>query len=203
MRKLHIVIIVALAVTTVAGMVFAAIAQFASSAKSQELATAQYANASTQMALRATASAAATAQAATATAQAATTTAQAATMTAQSATMIVQSVTMIAQASIIDAEFREVVDLRTQLAASDCASKPSSIDYSSNSSVSNSLKMWLENTYETISDARWERVWNNSRTMTYKLTGKYLHVFIVYFDESDMGHTNAVFDVSGACWLDR
>jgi hypothetical protein len=197
MRKLRI-IIVALTVTTVAGLVFAAIAQSASSAKSQELATAQYANASTQVALRATASAAATAQSAAATAQSAA-------ATAQSATATIQSATMTAQASIMDAEFREVTDLRSQLAASDCASKPSKIDYSSNSSVSNSLKMWLENTYETIFDVRWERVWNNSRTMTYKLTGKYLHVFIVYFDESVTGliHINAVFDVDQACWLDR
>lgn len=195
MRKLHIVIIVALACTTVAEMVFAAIAQSASSSKSQELATAQYENASTQEALRATASAAATSQSVAATAQSVAATAQSAAATVQSEVRA-QHATVVAQSS-------QIRDLRIQLAASNCVLKPSSIDYSSASSVSNSLKTWLEDTHGSIDDSKWDVIWNNSRTTTFNLTGEYLYVFIAFFDEPELGKTNAVFDVSNMCWLDR
>lgn len=196
MKKLHIVTIIFLTITTVVGIVFAAITQTVSSAKSQELAAVKNANASTQMALGTTVSAAATERYSTATAQSSL-------ATAQSAKDTILSATMAAQASIMDSQSREVDDLRSQLANSDCASQPSSIDYSSNTSVSNSLMTWVKNSKESIDTSDWDLVWANSKTTIYKLYGQYLHVFIVFFDEPNTNSANQVFDVNFMCWLDR
>lgn len=84
-----------------------------------------------------------------------------------------------------------------------CENKPSTIDYSSNSSVSESLKTWLGDTQGKIDYTTWDIVWNNSKTTIHKLTGKYLFVYVVFFNDTKMGSTNGVFDVGNMCWLDK
>jgi uncharacterized protein YxeA len=194
MKKiLIIVIIVVLIVTTVAGIVFTVIYQSSSSSKSLELVTVQFENASTQAALKSTADAAATAQLAASSAQFAGATAQFAAYATHSAKVLSLSSTM-------DAQVRQISDLRS---SNDCVSKPISIDYSNSSSISNSLKTWLEDTQGSIDNVKWENVWNNSKTKIYKFTGQYLYVFSVYFDDTSLGNKNSVFDVGNSCWLDR
>jgi hypothetical protein len=83
-----------------------------------------------------------------------------------------------------------------------CTDKPNSIDYTGNSTVSNSLKTWLENSQGKINNADWEAVWTNSKASIHKLTGKFLFVYIVYFNEPSMGYKNAVYDVGRKCFLD-
>lgn len=81
--------------------------------------------------------------------------------------------------------------------------RPSSINYFSNATVSDSLKTWLENTQgATTGIAKPEVFWNESETSIHRLlVGNYLFVYIVYFDRSDL--RQGVFDVLNMCWLDR
>lgn len=196
MTKWSITGIAALALIAVAAIVFAFIAQSNSSAKSMQLADLQAAASSTQEALRAMR----------ATSEAALTVANQANATASAEAIV--AATAQAELQVIAHElFSQLTAEETKvasLAASNmCGDSPLSIDYSSNTTVSNSLKAWLEDTKGTIDTARWDVIWNNSRTTIHKLTGKYLFVYIVYFDESDLGKKQAVFDLSNMCWLDR
>ena len=83
-----------------------------------------------------------------------------------------------------------------------CDRTPTTIDYSSQSGVSNSLKTWLEETIGTIDDAEWDIVWDNSKTAIHYLYGEFLYVYIVFFDEPDLNHANSIFDVSNICCLE-
>ncbi len=78
------------------------------------------------------------------------------------------------------------------------------IDYTSNQTVSNSLKAWLEDTEGSMNSAKWDSVWSNSRASIHKLTGEFLWVFVVMFDEPDLSFSESVFWISGsgACFLD-
>ncbi|HTX93110.1 MAG TPA: hypothetical protein VMC09_17990 [Anaerolineales bacterium] len=84
-----------------------------------------------------------------------------------------------------------------------CTNKPYYIDYSDNSSVSDSLKSWLDSTEGGITGDDWDYVWDNSRVSIHKIHGNYLYAYVVYFDESSLGFSNAVFDLTNMCWLDR
>ncbi len=97
----------------------------------------------------------------------------------------------------------ERVKVLTLEEANQCDSKPVSINYSGNATVSDSIKTWLENTQGKVNTVDWDSVWGNSRTSIHKLTGEYLFIFIVYFNEPDLGYKNAVYDVGNMCWLDR
>lgn len=81
-----------------------------------------------------------------------------------------------------------------------CKDRPASIDYTSNSSVSVSLKNWIDE--PSYSSANWETIWSNSKVTIHKITGKYLYKFVVYFDDS-VGFSNGVFDITNMCWLDN
>lgn len=79
----------------------------------------------------------------------------------------------------------------------------SDINYSSNSTVSNSLESWIEDTWGSVDKSEWDIVWNGSRTSYHTLTGgEYSYPFIVYFDEEDLGYSNGVFNIAEHCWLD-
>ncbi len=82
-----------------------------------------------------------------------------------------------------------------------CSDRTDEIDYTSNATVSASLEDWVE-TMESIDTAKWDTVWSNDLTAIHELSGEYLFEYIVYFDNPEMGTVNAVFDVSGMCFLD-
>jgi len=86
----------------------------------------------------------------------------------------------------------------------DATSCPTSVqmNYTSNSTMSNSLKSYVEDEWGSVNNSEWEVVWNNSKTAYHKITGEFLFPFIVFFDDDDLGNTNAVFDFTGQCWLD-
>lgn len=88
--------------------------------------------------------------------------------------------------------------------SSQCTSVPSkAIDYTSQATVSASLKAWLEESQSSIDTAKWETVYSNSKTAIHRLTGKYLWVFIAYFkDDKNSILVNRTFNVSAGCWLD-
>lgn len=83
-----------------------------------------------------------------------------------------------------------------------CSNRPESIDYSSNSSVSASLKQWLEQMVGSIDKARWDKVWWNSKVTIHKLSGENLWVYVVYFDEKQWDLKNSVIDINNSCYLD-
>jgi len=93
----------------------------------------------------------------------------------------------------------EIEDLNSYLL---CSDRPDEIDYTSDATVSNSLKSWIELDV-SIETAEWDTVWNNDLTTIHQLTGEYLFEYIVFFDDPEMGTVNAVFDISGMCFLDR
>lgn len=82
-----------------------------------------------------------------------------------------------------------------------CTGARPNINYSSNSTVSSSIKTWLENNEGSMTDTEWEVVWNNSKTTIHRLTGEYLWVYIAYFPEDGLDFTTAVFDINRQCWL--
>ena len=82
-----------------------------------------------------------------------------------------------------------------------CSERPSTIDFTSNSTVSADLKKFIdEPSYKT---ATWEAVWGNAKVMTHTITGEYLYEFIVYFNEPSLGFTEAIFDIGNLCWLSK
>jgi hypothetical protein len=83
-----------------------------------------------------------------------------------------------------------------------CGNDPLTIDYSSQSTVSNSLKTWLEETEGTIDRADWDVIWSNNRAALHYLCGEYLWPFVVFFDDSS-GFKNRVFVIQGTCWLNE
>lgn len=100
---------------------------------------------------------------------------------------------------------REIVELNRKLDDAEeialCPNRPKSINYTNNATVSNSLKKWVEEK-EKINSVNYHSIWTNSNTAYHELTGQYLYVFIVYFDEPDMGYTNRVFSVGQGCFVD-
>lgn len=82
-----------------------------------------------------------------------------------------------------------------------CKDKPKEINFSSNSTVSASLKDWLDKS--NYKKATWEAIWSNSKTSTHTITEEYTHRFIVYFDEPNLGFKNAVFYIDEVCWLSK
>ena len=83
-----------------------------------------------------------------------------------------------------------------------CERRPSSIDYTSNSTVSASLKQWLEDTEGSIDKADWDVIWSNGLAAIHKLTGEYLWMYVVYLDDPEWNLSERVFDVRHHCFLD-
>lgn len=82
-----------------------------------------------------------------------------------------------------------------------CSERPSTIDFTNNSTVSADLKEFIdEPSYKT---ATWDVVWNNSKVTIHKITGEYLYEFVVYFNEPSFGYSEAIFDVGKMCWLSK
>ncbi len=117
----------------------------------------------------------------------------------QTATAMVEaSAETIEEIKTINAALKADLDRANEIAL--CPNIPDSIDYSSNRTVSNSLKAWIEEV-ESIHTVEWKAVWNNSKTTIHNLTGEHLSVFIVYF-EDDLGYENRIYSVSQACFID-
>ena len=97
---------------------------------------------------------------------------------------------------------RALSSIENKLNQANCKSAVE-IDYTSNYTVSESIKSYLGDSQGSINKTEWEVVWNNSKVSYHKLTGEYLHLFIVYFDDKDMGYSNSVFNIGDQCWLDQ
>ncbi len=82
-----------------------------------------------------------------------------------------------------------------------CRLPYTNISYTSDTTVSSSLKTFIKNKGETVTNASWQKVWGNSSTTIHKVSGKYLYVFVVYYTRS--GYSNSVWDVTNHCWLDN
>ncbi len=83
-----------------------------------------------------------------------------------------------------------------------CVDRPTTVNFSSNASVSASLKSWLENTSEKINNAEWEVVWDGTETAIHRFEGEnYYYVFMVYFDEPDNYYYASIYDVYMHCFI--
>lgn len=81
------------------------------------------------------------------------------------------------------------------------------LNYSSNSTISNSLEDFIGEIRGKVLDSDWETIWTDSRAATHKIrTGEVddivMDVFIVYFDEDDFSK-KSVYWANRQCWLDR
>ncbi len=97
-------------------------------------------------------------------------------------------------------QFLEIENLNS---TSMCTSRPDTIDYTSNATVSASLKQWIENSRISIDKSDWTVLWTGTNTAIHSFTGKYYYVYIVYFDEPEYYFHPSVYDVYGHCWLDQ
>lgn len=109
---------------------------------------------------------------------------------------------------LLQSNIKQIKDAERQaerykaMAICDLDTAPFKINFTSNSTVSNSLKDYLESTIGTIEKSEWEVVWNNSKVSIHKLSGEYLSVFLVYFDEPSLGYKQAIFDFAHQCYWD-
>jgi len=83
-----------------------------------------------------------------------------------------------------------------------CVNRPSEIDYSSNATVSNSLKKWLEDTQGPIEKTEWEVIWSGPDITNHYLHGEFFRAYMVYFHEPEWGIKQGVYDLYGQCFLD-
>jgi hypothetical protein len=90
---------------------------------------------------------------------------------------------------------------QTELLAFDCISL-AEINYSSNATVSASLRAYVEDR-TSVDTATWDTVWNNSRVTIHHLTGEKLFVFIVWFEDLDTSNRVFYLTPDGGCWLNR
>lgn len=85
-----------------------------------------------------------------------------------------------------------------------CEQHPDSgFRYTNNSSVSEQLKTWVGDTFESVSKAEWEVIWNNARTSIHRLTGDHMYVFIVDYEDTNLGLKDSVYYVNRSCFLDH
>jgi hypothetical protein len=96
----------------------------------------------------------------------------------------------------------ELLSLEAMTECQGLSSQPS-IDYASNSAVSDDLQEWLGDVGGTIDTADWEIIWTNSPAAIHRLYGEYLYVFIVSFENTTLGTADSVFWVDRWCFLDR
>jgi hypothetical protein len=83
-----------------------------------------------------------------------------------------------------------------------CSDRPDSIEFTNNSTVSASLKSWLEDTSEKIISARWEVVWEGPETAIHLFTGQqYYYTYLVYFDEPEYYYYASIYDVYMHCFI--
>jgi hypothetical protein len=86
--------------------------------------------------------------------------------------------------------------------SANCTNHPQNIDFTSNSTVADSLKKWIiYDTQENVTSATWDTVWNNSETAIFNIKGDHLYPFLVYFDEPAYNHQQSIFDFTNMCWL--
>lgn len=101
----------------------------------------------------------------------------------------------------------QVDDLLARLARCegqlDCERVTAEIDYTSNATVSESLKRHVEETRGSVDTADWEVIWSDSKTAIHRLRGKYLYVFLVWFDEPELGIHAGTLDLNQVCFIDR
>jgi len=76
------------------------------------------------------------------------------------------------------------------------------MNYTSNSTISDSLKYYIKGEYGSIEGYETEWIEYNPSIAYHYFMGDYWLDFIVYFDEARMGYRNAVFDITRQCWID-
>jgi hypothetical protein len=80
---------------------------------------------------------------------------------------------------------------------------PNKIDFTSNETVSDSLKEMIGDMDSTVTDSTWKVIGNGTRT-SLQMFGTYdsFYIFVVYFNEDSKDGANSIFFVNGECFLD-
>lgn len=84
-----------------------------------------------------------------------------------------------------------------------CRTQLNKVDFSSNATVSKALVELVGDMDGSTLSASWDVVWGNARTAIHKIRGEYLWVFVVAFNDVEMGSKNSIFSLSGMCFVFR
>lgn len=76
-------------------------------------------------------------------------------------------------------------------------------DYTNNDTILAQLKTFAENLGGKSSKAAFTLPWNVPYLAVYNINTKYVLMFIVYFEQKDLGFTNSIFWVDSNCYLDK
>jgi len=77
------------------------------------------------------------------------------------------------------------------------------LSYTSNSTASDILKDYLGGIEGSVKTATWDEVWNDSKaTVHFLTTNEGRNIFMVYFDEEDLGLEKGIFWADSQCWLE-
>jgi hypothetical protein len=80
---------------------------------------------------------------------------------------------------------------------------PNKIDFTSNETVSNSLKEMIGDMDSTVTESSWKVIGSSTRT-SLQMFGTFdaFYIFVVYFNEDSKDGANSIFFVNGECFLD-
>ena len=76
-------------------------------------------------------------------------------------------------------------------------------DYTNNDTILAQLKSFAEELGGKSSKAAFTLPWNVPYLAVYNINTKYVLMFIVYFEQKDLGFTNSIFWVDSNCYLDK
>lgn len=77
--------------------------------------------------------------------------------------------------------------------------KDYSWDFSSNTSIADSLKKYYGDTIGAVKSNDWEVIWSNSKAAIHNIYGEYKETYIVSF--ADQKHRNQIYSASEQCYL--
>jgi hypothetical protein len=112
--------------------------------------------------------------------------------------------TRLAMASTNIGLINKNTNLNTELEnlkkAAKCPTALSSVDFTNNATVSKALVDYLGDVGGSNLFAKWEIIWSNTRAAIHRISGKYLWVYIVTFEDS-FGMHDVIYDVGENCFL--
>lgn len=106
------------------------------------------------------------------------------------------------EAKALQAEAEQLAEQAERLL--DCGIGQIDIDYSSNSAVSDSLHVFVLETYGQVEIADWEVFWIDSEDALHTVVdaNDFSYDFFVYFDQPGTESMDGVFYLTWGCWLD-
>lgn len=79
---------------------------------------------------------------------------------------------------------------------------PEEWNFNSQASISADLSTYIGEWAGSVVTANWDVLWNNARPAMHMITTEdVLHIYLVYFDETDYGFEQSIFSVRNSCFV--